>query len=39
MLLIAIHGTTLERVDREAIANPATSGVILFKRNFASRDR
>jgi beta-N-acetylhexosaminidase len=37
MLLIGIPGLELGAADREAIAHPACSGVILFRRNFASR--
>jgi beta-N-acetylhexosaminidase len=37
MLLIGISGTTLTDADRAAIEQTATSGVILFRRNFASR--
>jgi beta-N-acetylhexosaminidase len=37
MLLIGIPGLELGTADRDAIAHPACSGVILFKRNFASR--
>jgi beta-N-acetylhexosaminidase len=37
MLLIGIPGLELGAADRDAIAHPACSGVILFKRNFASR--
>ncbi len=37
MLLIGIPGLELGDADRAAITHPACSGVILFKRNFASR--
>ena len=37
MLLIGIPGLELTAADRDAVAHPACSGVILFKRNFASR--
>lgn len=39
MLLIGIPGLDLSDADRAAIRHPACSGVILFKRNFASRDQ
>ena len=37
MLLIGITGTTLQAQERDWLAHPACAGVILFKRNFASR--
>jgi beta-N-acetylhexosaminidase len=39
MLLIGIPGLELTDADRASIGHPACSGVILFKRNFASRDQ
>lgn len=37
MLIIGIAGTELAPEEREWLAHPAVSGVILFSRNFASR--
>ena len=37
MLLIGIDGTTLQPAQRDWLAHPACAGVILFRRNFASR--
>ncbi|MBS7458623.1 beta-N-acetylhexosaminidase [Coralloluteibacterium stylophorae] len=37
MLVIGVAGTELGAAERDWIAHPAVSGVILFKRNFASR--
>jgi beta-N-acetylhexosaminidase len=37
MLLIGIDGTSLQPQQREWLAHPACAGVILFRRNFASR--
>lgn len=39
MLIIGIAGHTLEVSDRERLAAPQVSGVILFSRNFESRDQ
>jgi beta-N-acetylhexosaminidase len=39
MLLIGISGMTLTDGERDWIANPAVSGVILFTRNFESRQQ
>lgn len=39
MLIIGIPGKTLSETDREQIAAPQVSGVILFTRNFDSRDQ
>ena len=39
MLVIGIAGTTLEAVERDWLRNPAVGGVILFARNFASREQ
>jgi beta-N-acetylhexosaminidase len=39
MLLIGIAGTTLDPAAIAAITHPACSGVILFKRNFFSREQ
>lgn len=37
MLIIGIAGTTLSAEERDWLQHPAVAGVILFKRNFASR--
>ena len=37
MLVIGISGTALEASERAWLAHPGVGGVILFKRNFASR--
>jgi beta-N-acetylhexosaminidase len=39
MLIVGIKGTSLEAREREWIATPAVSGVILFTRNFVSREQ
>ncbi|MGH8042726.1 MAG: beta-N-acetylhexosaminidase [Rudaea sp.] len=39
MLIIGIRGKELQSVEREWIATPQVSGVILFTRNFASREQ
>src|SRR5450432_3782122 len=39
MLIVGIKGTTLEPRERDWIAAPAVSGVILFTRNFVSREQ
>ncbi|HEV2608423.1 MAG TPA: beta-N-acetylhexosaminidase, partial [Xanthomonadaceae bacterium] len=39
MLVIGIAGTTLEAAEREWLQHPAVGGVILFARNFASREQ
>ena len=39
MLIIGIPGKTLTDVDRERLSAPQVSGVILFSRNFESRDQ
>ncbi|MGB7754899.1 MAG: beta-N-acetylhexosaminidase [Salinisphaera sp.] len=38
-LLVDVEGTTLTHADRELLADPAVGGVILFTRNFASREQ
>jgi beta-N-acetylhexosaminidase len=39
MLVIGIAGTTLEGMERDWLQHPAVGGVILFARNFASREQ
>ncbi|KFN41125.1 beta-N-acetylhexosaminidase [Arenimonas oryziterrae] len=39
MLVIGISGKTLTAEERDWLQNPACAGVILFSRNFASRDQ
>lgn len=39
MLMIGISGRTVSPEEREWIASPAVCGVILFTRNFASREQ
>ncbi len=39
MLIIGIHGKTLNDDDRIWLSSPQVSGVILFTRNFANRDQ
>jgi len=39
MLIIGLPGKTLTDADRRQLAAPQVSGVILFSRNFASRDQ
>ncbi|HJU38866.1 MAG TPA: beta-N-acetylhexosaminidase [Tahibacter sp.] len=39
MLIIGISGKTLTDVEREHLAAPEVSGVILFSRNYASREQ
>ncbi len=39
MLIIGLPGKTLTDADRRQLAEPQVSGVILFSRNFASRDQ
>jgi beta-N-acetylhexosaminidase len=39
MLVIGIAGTTLEAAERDWLQHPAVGGVILFSRNFASREQ
>jgi len=39
MLIIGIPGKTLTEADRRQLAAPQVSGVILFSRNFESRDQ
>lgn len=39
MLLIGIAGTALDAAERERIAAPEVSGLVLFARNFASREQ
>ncbi len=39
MLLIGLAGTTLSSREREQLVAPQVSGVVLFARNFASRDQ
>ncbi len=38
-VVIDVEGLTLTAADRERIVHPLTGGVILFARNFASRDQ
>lgn len=37
MLLIGLASTELQAIEREWLAHPAVAGVVLFKRNFATR--
>lgn len=39
MLIVGISGTTLSAQESEWLRHPALGGVILFTRNFASRDQ
>ena len=39
MLIIGLAGLEISAAEREQIAAPQVSGVILFKRNFASREQ
>ena len=39
MLVIGIDGTTLDGAGRSWLQHPAVGGVILFARNFASREQ
>ncbi len=39
MLLIGVAGTTLTERERDWLQHDAVAGVVLFKRNFASRDQ
>jgi beta-N-acetylhexosaminidase len=39
MLIVGIQGTQLTRREREQLTAPQVSGVILFKRNFISREQ
>jgi len=39
MLVIGISGTTLQAQERDWLAHPGVGGVILFTRNFASREQ
>ena len=39
MLVIGIAGTALEAVERDWLQHPSVGGVILFTRNFASREQ
>ena len=39
MLVIGIAGTELQAVERDWLQHPAVAGVILFTRNFASREQ
>lgn len=39
MLVIGISGTEVQPAEREWLAHPAVGGVILFSRNFASRQQ
>ena len=38
-LMIDIQGTALDAADREILRHPAVGGVILFARNYSSRDQ
>ncbi|MBS0487028.1 MAG: beta-N-acetylhexosaminidase, partial [Proteobacteria bacterium] len=39
MLIIGIEGRQLRSIERDWICAPQVSGVILFKRNFESREQ
>src|SRR5882724_9711823 len=39
MLIVGIQGTQLDACERDWLAAPAISGVILFARNFTSRQQ
>ena len=39
MLIIGIAGTELSAQERDWLHHPSVAGVILFKRNFASREQ
>ena len=39
MLVIGLAGTELQAIERDWLQHPAVAGVILFARNFASRDQ
>ena len=39
MLVIGIAGKELSPAERDWLQHPACAGVILFSRNFASRDQ
>lgn len=39
MLVVGISGTTLTAAEREMLAEPQVSGVILFARNFTGREQ
>ena len=39
MLVIGVAGTELTAQERDWLQHDAVAGVILFKRNFASRDQ
>ena len=39
MLVVGIHGTELNPQERDWLQNDATAGVILFTRNYASREQ
>ncbi len=39
MLVIGIHGTVLNAQERDWLQNDATAGVILFTRNYSSREQ
>ena len=39
MLVIGIAGTTLDAAERDWLRHPSVGGVILFARNFASREQ
>lgn len=38
-LIISIEGTTLTETDREILAHPLVGGVVLFTRNYESREQ
>lgn len=39
MLVVGIAGTTLDAIERDWLQHPSVGGVILFTRNFASREQ
>ena len=38
-LMVDVTGTTLSDADKNLLSRPAVGGVILFSRNFESRDQ